>query len=541
MSSNASFYGNNTNFIQAADISTKSISAFNADVVNLTVNTEPTDSTDAATKSYVDGQISDIGIHWKCSCRVTDTGIDVTLPATLTIDGVTVVEGERVLLRNQATALENGVYVVNGASELERSADMVTGTNAANFAFFVEEGDTMAGFTYVVTNDLPNDVVDTDVIVFGVFSGDPVIPGGTNGLLQYNNAGEFGGITTLSSNGTNVTLNGGNLNIQDTDELQIGDSSDVIIAHDATNSTITSKTGNFSIVNTLVTGSTIMKLGTATTATAFDVHSSADASRFKVTGNGEVTFGTFSSDGTNIILNNGDMTLNDNDELRFGDGLDLVIKHDGTNSSIVSDKGDFTIENENVTGSTIQKLGTTTTATDFQIQDSAASALLTVLGDGATSIRTSLTVAGNAVGAAQPYASFSDNIDRSYTTDSNERLLWGTQELLRGGITYDSGDQTFSVPTDGIYYVSYVVNWENQSAGTRRVEIAVFTGSISIYGTTFLTLSATSGPPSMSASAMIPLSDGDQIWIQIYHTKGSDQDIGVGDNGNSLQIYYMGP
>lgn len=58
-------------------------------------------------------------------------------------------------------------------------------------------------------------------------------PGGSNTQIQYNNAGAFGGASTFLYDGTNVQLNGGDFNIQDDDELQLGDTRDCFIYWDS--------------------------------------------------------------------------------------------------------------------------------------------------------------------------------------------------------------------------------------------------------------------------------------------------------------------
>jgi hypothetical protein len=71
---------------------------------------------------------------------------------------------------------------------------------------------------------------------------------------------------------------------------------------------------------------------------------------------------------------------------QFGTGNDLTITHNATNSLITTSTGDLIIENDNVTGSTIHRLGTATNATDFQIQDSTNATLFSIDGTGSTLI-----------------------------------------------------------------------------------------------------------------------------------------------------------
>ena len=69
----------------------------------------PSNATDFANKAYVDAARS--GLDFKDSVRATTTA-NITLSGTQTVDGVALVVGNRVLVKNQSTASQNGIYVV---------------------------------------------------------------------------------------------------------------------------------------------------------------------------------------------------------------------------------------------------------------------------------------------------------------------------------------------------------------------------------------------------------------------------------------------
>lgn len=96
----------------------------------------PTADGDAATKAYVDSVAQ--GLDVKGSCRVGTTA-NITLSGTQTIDGVAVIAGDRVLVKNQSSAAENGIYVV-AAGSWSRSTDADTWTELVGAFTFVEEG-----------------------------------------------------------------------------------------------------------------------------------------------------------------------------------------------------------------------------------------------------------------------------------------------------------------------------------------------------------------------------------------------------------------
>ena len=112
-------------------------------VINLP---SPSSSGDAASKSYVDSLVE--GLAWKDSCRVaTQANLNLSSPGA-TIDGITMASQDRVLVRSQSTASENGIYVWNGASTaMTRSLDASTFAELEQAVTTVEEG-TSAAVTY---------------------------------------------------------------------------------------------------------------------------------------------------------------------------------------------------------------------------------------------------------------------------------------------------------------------------------------------------------------------------------------------------------
>jgi hypothetical protein len=99
----------------------------------------PVNAGDAASKAYVDGLVE--GLAWKDACRVaTQANVNLASPGA-TIDGVTMVSGDRVLVRAQSTASQNGIYVWNGAATpMARSLDASTFPELEQAVTTVEEG-----------------------------------------------------------------------------------------------------------------------------------------------------------------------------------------------------------------------------------------------------------------------------------------------------------------------------------------------------------------------------------------------------------------
>lgn len=143
---------------------------------------DPTNDTDAANKRYVDAAV--VGIDWKPSVRAATTG-NITLSGTQTIDGVSVVAGDRVLVKDQTTAANNGIYVV-GASTWSRSSDADTGAElTASFAVFVEEGTVNADSGWVLTVN-GTITVGSTALTFTQFTGLGQVTAG-NGLTKNGN------------------------------------------------------------------------------------------------------------------------------------------------------------------------------------------------------------------------------------------------------------------------------------------------------------------------------------------------------------------
>ena len=127
----------------------------------------PTADTDACTKAYADSLQQ--GLDVKASCRVATTA-EITLSGTQTIDGVSVIAGDRVLVKDQSTASANGIYVcAAGAWSRATDADTSAEVTAGLFTF-VAEGTANADTGWVLTT---NDAITlgSTALVFSQFSG----------------------------------------------------------------------------------------------------------------------------------------------------------------------------------------------------------------------------------------------------------------------------------------------------------------------------------------------------------------------------------
>jgi len=127
----------------------------------------PSADSHAANKAYVDSIAQ--GLDIKESVRAA-TSANITLSGTQSIDGVSILAGERVLVKEQTDASENGVYIADSGS-WTRSEDMSAGYNASGSFLFVEEGSSFADNGFVCASDDSADTVGTDDLSFQQFSG----------------------------------------------------------------------------------------------------------------------------------------------------------------------------------------------------------------------------------------------------------------------------------------------------------------------------------------------------------------------------------
>jgi hypothetical protein len=143
---------------------------------------DPSDPQDVATKAYVDGIAS--GLDVKASVRAATTA-NITLSGEQTIDGVSVVAGDRVLVKNQTAGENNGIYVAS-ASSWARSSDADSNTEVTpNLFTFVEEGTANADSGWTLSNN-GSITLGTTALTFSQFSGAGQITAG-DGLTKTGN------------------------------------------------------------------------------------------------------------------------------------------------------------------------------------------------------------------------------------------------------------------------------------------------------------------------------------------------------------------
>lgn len=192
---------------------------------------EPTLSTDAATKNYVDSVAQ--GLDVKASAVVATTA-NITLSGTQTIDGIALVAGDRVLVKNQTTASANGIYVV-AAGAWTRSTDADTWAKLVSAFVFIEKGTVGADTGWVSTVDAGGTLGST-AVTFSQFSGAGTYTAGTGLTLtgtQFSitntavTAGSYGAVSktlvaTVNAQGQLTALSASDIAIANTQVSGLG-------------------------------------------------------------------------------------------------------------------------------------------------------------------------------------------------------------------------------------------------------------------------------------------------------------------------------
>ncbi len=171
----------------------------------------PTNSTDAATKAYVDA-VSE-GLHVHAAARVySASNIDLStdLEAGDTIDGVTLVAGDRVLVNGQTTQSQNGIYVAQASGAAVRATDFDTALEISSGDFiFVSEGTLYGNTGWVQT--LSPATIGTDAISFTQFSGAGTYTAGAGLTLT---GTVFSADVTPTSGNASLTNTGGAIEVK---------------------------------------------------------------------------------------------------------------------------------------------------------------------------------------------------------------------------------------------------------------------------------------------------------------------------------------
>ena len=133
----------------SANTSSGTISLGGAILTNVS---SPTDASHVTTKEYVDSVASGLDVKQSVRVATTEAGtLTTSFTAGEIIDGVTLATGDRILIKNQSTASENGIRTVNASGAPTRATDFDEDAEVTSGAFtFVEQGTTNGSNGYVL-------------------------------------------------------------------------------------------------------------------------------------------------------------------------------------------------------------------------------------------------------------------------------------------------------------------------------------------------------------------------------------------------------
>jgi len=194
----------------------------------VTLNADPQSALEAATKQYVDAVAEGLHVHASVVAATTaNVDLSTGLEAGDVIDGVTLVAGDRVLVKNQSTTSENGIYIASTSGVAVRASDYNTASEIDPGDFFFVTG----GTNYDNTGWVQTAVVTTlgtDPITFEQFSGAGTYLAG-NGLTLTGNTFSINTGVTVDLNTaqtlTNKTLTSPSITTPTVTGLKLNDSS----------------------------------------------------------------------------------------------------------------------------------------------------------------------------------------------------------------------------------------------------------------------------------------------------------------------------
>jgi hypothetical protein len=275
---------------------------------SVTLNADPVNPLEAATKQYVDAVAQGLNVH-AAAVAATTSNVDLStaLEAGDVVDGVTLVAGNRILVKSQSTTSQNGVYVVQASGAAVRASDFDTPTEIVPGDFiFVAEGTLYSNTGWVQTEVVTT--VGTSPIVFEQFSGAGTYTAG-NGLTLTGNSFAINTTITADLNSiqtlTNKTLTSPVLTTPSISGMLILDNNIVIEGTDDTHET------TLTFTDPTQDNTITFKNATGTVAFTADIDSAVDGFGNAVTGGTGIT-ASYASTSNVLTVTNTDLGSSQN-------------------------------------------------------------------------------------------------------------------------------------------------------------------------------------------------------------------------------------
>jgi hypothetical protein len=456
-------------------------------IINLAT---PTNSTDAATKQYVDDVAQGLNVHPSCNAATTTTlasisggtvtynngtaGVGATLTTTgsyTTIDGVTLSDGMRILVKNEVTTANNGIYVRTSATVLTRATDFDSAIEIAGGDFtFVTAGTQYNSTGWVQIDEVTT--VGTDPIVWEQFSG----------------AGTYQAGTGLTLTGSTFSVNASQTQVTAVGTLTGLNSSGTITAP-----AFTANTGVFTgngagltnIAGANVTGtvSSATTAGTVTTAAQPNITSTGTLTSLAVTGNasagnlntaGAVVASTLTS---NIAIGTAPLTVTSTTRVS---NLNVAYANVADNINVAAGTGNNFLIFANAATGNVAELTSTGLTANLSNNSITATTFVGALSGAATSA----TTAGTVTTAAQP------NITSVSTSFAGLTFVANAQISMSGAGSQIDGVNLVSANSfSGNGSSLTALNATNISSGT-LAQARLANASVTL-GSTALTLGST--------------------------------------------------
>lgn len=235
-------------------------------------------ATDLVTRAELDAKGEGLKVH-EAAVVTSTSDIDLLTGGLLTIDGIPLSAGDRVLVKDQTNASENGIYIVQ-VGGWDRSLDANdTGELRGGSHIYVSEGTSFAGTAYVVTN-VAEPVIGTDDISWTQHSGAGQLDAG-NGLKKDGNLLEVNtsdGLEIVADNvkikldGTTLQLGADGIKLKDLNNgsILIGNASNEATAQVISGDATISNDGTLTISSEAIDNSNISNAANISTSKLAD-------------------------------------------------------------------------------------------------------------------------------------------------------------------------------------------------------------------------------------------------------------------------------
>ena len=398
---------------------------------------DPINASDVATKNYVDDRVN--GLNAKALVKFASiANLDITngtnCSAGQTIDGVSLVAGDRFLAKDQTTATENGLWVVQAAGnaptrpdDFKYDANDSTLSNASSVYVWVDQGTVNGDFSYICTTNNGSAVIDSDSLTFVSYNHQAVTTDGTlsrtgnqlsaplfsgasagsvvnSKAVIYGAAGQVNA-TTLQIAGASITSTAAELNILDgltatTAELNIMDG-------------VTASTAELNIMDGVTATTAELNIMDGVTSTAVELNLVDGSSAGTVANSRAVIYGAAGEVNATILQIGGTSVTSTAAELNILDGVtataleinildgvtstatELNLVDGSTAGSVTNSKAVIYGASGEVNATTLQLGGTsiTSTAAELNILDGVTATALEInILDGVTSTATELNL-----------------------------------------------------------------------------------------------------------------------------------------------------